>query len=174
MAQIHVYTGAGKGKTTAALGLAFRAAGYHKTVMMVQFLKGRSEVGEYKAQKSLEPYFTIRQFGKRDFVLKSEVADDDRELAAQGIAFAKNALTKPLHVLILDEINVALDFGLVRIDEVLDLIHQAKKKADLNVLVLTGRNAPEAVIAEGDLVTEMREVKHPFHHGKQAEPGIDY
>lgn len=168
---IHIYTGNGKGKTTAALGLGLRAAGHGRRVLMVQFMKGRTNYGELESARRI-PGFTIVQFGRPDFVDKSNPDPRDIQGAEEAMAYALEAAKRRrCEVMILDELNVALDFGLVKFDRVKELIDS--KPEDME-LVITGRNASEALIELADLVTEMREIKHYYSKGVQARKGIEH
>ncbi len=167
---LQVYTGNGKGKTTASLGLGLRAAGAGLKVYMVQFMKGR----RYSEIDSLENIdnFTISQHGRDEFVSRENPERVDIELAVKGIEKAREAvLSGEFDLVILDEINVAADYGLVSIPEVIDLI---KGRPDHVELILTGRYAPEEFIELADLVTEMREVKHFYNQGVEARKGIEF
>ena len=170
---IQVYTGNGKGKTTAALGLAFRAAGRELMVCMIQFMKGGGPYGEHLAAPKLAPYLTIIQTGREGWVNRDNPDPEDVRLAHEALVLAKQALTGGKYdLVILDEINGAIGFGLITVDEVLPLMEA--KPSDVE-LVLTGRNAHERIIAAADLVTEMREVKHPLHEqGIRAQKGIEF
>lgn len=168
-----VYTGDGKGKTTAALGLALRAAGYKAKILMLQFIKGTWKSGEVASAKMLAPYFEIRQLGigfvtwhpKRPF-------EEHRDAAQKAWEEAKSiVLSDAYDVIILDEINNATRFNLIPVEEVVDLIK--KKPAKLH-LVLTGRGAAPEVMEVADLVTEMKMVKHPFEKGQWARKMLDY
>ncbi len=168
---IHVYTGEGKGKTTAAFGLAMRALGSGKKVVVVQFLKGRKDVGEYKLGNKLQG-MEVHQFGRLDFVDPLKPLPIDFELAQEGLKFARKQMEEnPPDLLILDEINVALKFGLLKLGDVLALMRKAPKSMEL---VLTGRYAPQEVIEKADLVTEMKEVSHPFAEGVPAREGVEF
>jgi cob(I)alamin adenosyltransferase len=168
---IHVYTGAGKGKTTAALGLGMRAAGHGKKVLMVQFMKGRTNYGELESAKKL-PGFTIVQFGRPDFVDRNNPDPRDVEGAREALDYAfEAAKLRSCDVMILDELNVALDFGLVTLSEVKNLLAARPEGMEI---VLTGRNAPPEIIEMADLVTEMREFKHYYRNGVQAREGIEH
>jgi cob(I)alamin adenosyltransferase len=166
---IQVYTGDGKGKTTAALGLAIRAAGAGKKVYICQFIKGKpySELRCLRAIKSIR----VEQFGRGCFI-KKEPSRIDIELAQKGLKKIKDAIRKRKHaVIILDEIICALDVKLIKIEQVLELINNAPKNIEL---VLTGRNAPKALITAADLVSEMREIKHYYQKGIKARKGIEF
>ena len=167
---VQVYTGNGKGKTTAALGLALRAAGYGLRTHVVQFLKG-VPYGELSAIASL-PSITIRQLGTAEWVHPDHIREADRERARQALAYAGEVLAGgEYRLVILDEINVALDWGLLAVGPVLDLIRTKPAAVEL---VLTGRNAPPEIVAAADLVSEMREVKHPYQQGILARCGIEF
>ncbi len=168
---IQVYTGKGKGKTTAALGLALRAAGHRFRVLMVQFLKGGIAYGELKAAKKLSPYLTILPMGRECFVDKRNPHPVDRRLARKGWHLSKEAVqSQKYQVVILDEVNVAVDYGLVPLDELLDLM---KNKPENVELVLTGRWAKPEVLRQADLVTEMKEIKHYYRKGIESRIGIE-
>jgi len=168
---IQVYTGNGKGKTTAALGLALRACGHGRRVVMIQFMKGDIEYGEVKIAPNI-PGFELHQFGLPTFVDKGNPSDEDLRLAKEGFEFAKAAIENgDFDIVILDEIDVAVDFGLNPLDELLRLLDDVP--ADMEV-VLTGRYAANEIIERADLVTEMREIKHPFQKGIYAREGIEY
>jgi len=168
---IQVYTGNGKGKTTAALGLAFRAAGRELMVCMIQFMKGGGPYGEHLAAPRLAPYLTIIQTGREGWVNRDNPDPEDVRLAHEALELAKQALTGGKYdLVILDEINGATGFGLITVDEVLSLIEV--KPPDVE-LVLTGRNAHERIIAAADLVTEMHEIKHYYKVGVPARTGIE-
>ncbi len=171
--RVHVYTGEGEGKTIAAFGLALRAIGHGKKVLVVQFLKGRKDVGEYKVQEKLRPLLEVRQFGKPHFINLTEPSPEDKELAQKALDYARRALQasdKP-DILILDEVNLAAHIGLVSVEEVLALIESAPKDV---TIVLTGRYAPREFIERADLATEMKKLKHPFNKGVSAEKGLEY
>ena len=168
---VQVYTGSGKGKTTAALGLAMRAAGQGLTVNIIQFMKGWPDYGERTAVQWL-PGVTLRQFGRAEFVDRDNPAQEDVLQAHEAMRAAAEALrTRACDVLILDEINVALDFGLIALDEVEDLLNA---RPDDMELVLTGRRAHPEVVARADLVTEMLDIKHPYQDGVEARRGIEF
>ena len=167
---IHVYTGPGKGKTTAALGLGLRAAGANLNVYMVQFMKGR----RYSELAAVEHFknFTIVQYGRDEFVSKEHPEQVDIDLAQQGFAHAKEIIKAGNHdVVILDEINVAVDYNLIPVDDVLKLIEEKPEKLEL---VLTGRAAHPEIVKVADLVTEMLEIKHPYQQGVIGRKGIDF
>jgi cob(I)alamin adenosyltransferase len=169
-----VYTGKGKGKTTAALGMALRAVGHNYKICMIQFIKGSWHYGEMSSSKRLEPEFELTAVGK-GFV---GILDDNtpkeihQKIAREAIQISKEKiLSGKYDIVILDEINYAVDLGLVDVHQVLDLI---KSKPEDVSLVLTGNHARQEIIDAADLVTEMREVKHPFQRGIRAKKGIDF
>lgn len=171
MGMVQVYTGNGKGKTTAAIGLAVRAVGHRMRVKMIQFLKGWDFYGEIEGTQGL-PGFELVRTGTPDYVPKGGARPIDHQEARRGLELAREALSSgEYQLVILDEINVAMDYGLVPVEDVLEAI--ANRHPDTEV-VLTGRYAPEEVLEVADLVTEMREVKHPYQRGVKAREGIEY
>ena len=163
-----VYTGDGKGKTTAAIGLAVRALGAGLKVYFAQFLKS----GNYSEKNVLEKLdnLVFRQYGKNGFITRKP-SDEDRAMASIGLEEAKNALGCGAYgLVILDEINVACSLGLITKDDVLSLL---RERHDMTELVLTGRNASRELIDAADLVTEMRCVKHYYTSGVRARRGIE-
>lgn len=167
---IQLYTGNGKGKTTAALGAALRALGHGRKVAMIQFMKGRL-YGELAAAKRLEG-FTIEQHGRDEFVDSKNPAAVDRDLAAGGWRRAEElARSGEIDMLILDEINVAVAYGLIELETVLAFMRGKPERLEL---ILTGRYAPEPMMALADTVTEMREIRHHFSRGVAARKGIEY
>jgi cob(I)alamin adenosyltransferase len=168
---IQVYTGNGKGKTTASLGLALRASGQKKKVMMIQFMKGKVNYGELKSAKLL-PGFTIKQFGRPTFVDKKNPAPADIKGAQEALDFAAKTIGSGKYdIIILDELNVALDFKLIPLDEALLMLAWVPRELEL---VITGRNAHPKVIKLADLVSEVREIKHYYRQGVQARRGIEF
>lgn len=167
---IHVYTGPGKGKTTAALGLGLRAAGAGFNVYMIQFMKGR-RYSELDAVENLSN-FKIVQHGRDEFVNKDNPEQIDIDLAKAGFVHAKDVIkNKKYDMVILDEINVAIDFNLIDLDNVVKLVEGKPEKLEL---VLTGRYAHPEIIKIADLVTELLEIKHPYQQGIEARKGIDF
>jgi len=165
---IQVYTGNGKGKTTAAFGLALRAAGAGLNVYIGQFAKG-SGCSEHKALQKIKN-IKLEQFGRECFI-RDKPRQMDVEFARQGMEKVNKAVAcRNYQVIILDEINIALKFKLVRLKEVLDLIRLTPKNIEL---VLTGRYAPAQVIKAADLVSQIREVKHYHRQGLKARKGIE-
>jgi cob(I)alamin adenosyltransferase len=168
---IQVYTGNGKGKTTASLGLAFRAVGRELTVCMIQFMKGGGPYGEQMAAERLAPFLTIVQTGRPGWVNKENPHQTDKDLAGEALELARQAVTGGEYdMVILDEINGAVSMGLVPLDALLELMRDKPHHVEL---VLTGRNAHESVIEAADLVTEMRDIKHYYKAGVKARIGIE-
>ncbi len=168
---IQVYTGKGKGKTTAALGLALRAAGHGQRVYIGQFLKGQM-YGELLSLKKFLPLVTIEQFGRKGFIHVSKDPDlEDIVRAKRGLKKCFEAmLSKKYRIVVLDEINVAVDLQLITEAEVHRFLD--KKPEDVEI-VLTGRYAPASFIKRADLVTEMKEKKHYYQKGVMARKGIE-
>ena len=167
---VHVYTGDGKGKTTAAFGLAMRASGRGMSVLIIQFMKGRPDCGENVAVKHL-PGVKVEQYGDESLVRPDGISKKDRDMAKKGMERARKALkSSEADLLILDEVNVAVHFGLVDVKELLDLIDS--KPAGMH-LVLTGRYAMPEVIEKAEYVTEMLARKHPYDSGKNFRHGIE-
>ena len=166
---IHVYTGDGKGKTTAAFGLALRAAGAGLKVWIAQFVKG-CEYSEHNALKRFEDLITIKQFGRSCFI-QSEPELEDIKLARAGLEEAGKAISSgEYQIILLDEACIAIHFKLFTTEELLKVID---KKPLYSEIIITGRNAPQGLIDVADLVTEMREVKHYYTKGVQARKGIE-
>lgn len=171
--KVHVNTGDGHGKTTSALGIALRALGHGYKVCIVQFLKGRENTGEFIIQKKLKPNLSIYQFGNKEFIINKKSAKSDEGMAQEGLKFAKNILKKrECDILILDEIIVAVYFGLIKEEEVLDLIKNYRNK---NIeIILTGRNATKNIINAADIVTDMKKIKHYYDKVLEAREGIEF
>ena len=178
---VQVYTGDGKGKTTCALGAGLRAAGHGLDVLMISFMKakiairdGSSDInyGEFRSTDSL-PNFTIIPVGRETFVDKNNPDPIDIEMAQEGLRLAQEAIRdKKCDVLILDEINVAVEWNLLSLNEQLDLI---RSKPDEMEMILTGRYAQQEVLDAADLVTEMKEIKHYYEgNGVQARKGFEF
>ena len=195
---VHIYTGHGKGKTTASLGLAIRAIGQGFKVCMIQFLKGGSYTGEFVAAKDILPKLEIHQFGKEciksakqlklfgfsngNVVRNSRFCgdcrycftiDNEEKIAAQeGLSLAsKKTSSGDYDVVILDEICGAINEGLVDVEDVLNIIKNKYKKTEL---VLTGRDAPKELIKAADYVSDVKKIIHPFDKGVEARRGIEY
>ncbi len=170
MGYIHLYTGNGKGKTTAAVGLATRAVGRGQRVLFVQFMKPEGGYGEQTALRKLG--VEVHAFGRNSFVKMHNPDEVDIRLARDGLEFAREALSSGEYdLIVLDEINVAAHCGLVSVEDVLDAV---RSRAERTEVVLTGRYAPPAFIEMADLVTEMREVKHYFREGVMAREGVEF
>ena len=168
---VQVYTGDGKGKTSAAFGLALRAVGRGLKVYVIQFIKGGFDYGELYVVERL-PNFRLKSFGRGKFVTDFPPTEDDVKLAKEAFELAMEVINGGEYdVVILDEINVALHLKLIETEEVVDLIGHKPEHVEL---VLTGRYAPSEVVELADLVTEMKEVKHPFTRGVSPRKGIDY
>jgi cob(I)alamin adenosyltransferase len=166
---IHLYTGNGKGKTTAALGLAIRAVGAGKSVFIAQFVKGM-RYSEIEALSRF-PEMVLKQYGLDCFII-NEPTQHDIDLAQMGLADVTTLMAQhTFEVLILDEICIALHYNLLRTDQVLALL---KTKPMHTEIILTGRYAPDALYEIADLVTEMTEVKHYYKRGIKARKGIEY
>ena len=169
-----VYTGGGKGKTTAALGMALRAVGYGHKVCMIQFIKGSWHYGEMDSSKKLAPEFELVAIGKGFVGILDDTSpkEDHEKYAEEAIKVCKDKiLSEKYDLIILDEINYAVNLSLINIKNVVDLIKLKPKKLDL---VLTGNHAKEEILKLADLVTEMKEIKHPFQSGIKAKKGIDF
>jgi len=169
MGQIYLYHGSGGGKTTNALGLALRSVGHGNRVIIVQFMKGRKDIGEYKIAKRLHPDYEIYQFGSEDWVDLKNPSEEDKRRAREGLLFAQKTLKLELNLLILDEIGLAAYYGLLETDDVLELLRNIPKKTDV---VITGRKVPEELIDRADFVNEVIDVKHP--RNITAVKGIQY
>ncbi len=168
---IQVYTGKGKGKTTAALGLALRAWGRDLRVVVIQFMKMGDEYGEITALRKLSG-IDLFQYGRDQLITKGKHTEEDVRLANKGLRKARQALAgKKYDVVILDEVNVVAYFGIVTPEEVMDVV---RSRASGVEVIMTGRNAPKLFIEEADLVTEMRMIKHPYDAGVIARAGIEY
>ena len=168
---IQVYTGPGKGKTTAALGLAMRAIGHGLKVYVIQFMKGNIRYGELETARRLSPHIVIRQMGRETFVDRNNPDKIDIELAQQGLQLAGEIIgAGEYDIVVLDEINVAVDFGLISLEDLLKLLDTKPAHVEL---ILTGRHAKREVIERADLVTEMVEVKHYYKAGIRSREGIE-
>lgn len=168
---IQVYTGGGKGKTTASLGLCLRAAGHGMRSHIIQFMKGQIDYGELTSVERFDGLITITQGGRASFVDKDGPDPEDVRLAKESLDLARDLIKKAeVDILVLDEVNVALDFGLVELDDVLALLRDKPERMEL---ILTGRNAHESIVEAADLVTEMREVKHYYSGGVKSRVGIE-
>lgn len=168
---VEVFTGDGKGKTTAALGTIFRAVGHGLHVCIVHFMKGQYPYGEYKTAEKC-PNVTIGVFGRISFVDPNNIEEVDKEEARKALDYASNAIYNGKYdIVILDEVNIASGWGLIDVEDVIRLI---KEKPDDVELILTGRYADKRIIDCADLVTEMVSRKHPYEKGIKARLGIEY
>ncbi|HNZ65500.1 MAG TPA: cob(I)yrinic acid a,c-diamide adenosyltransferase [Smithella sp.] len=168
---IIVITGNGKGKTTAAFGQALRAIGQGYKVFVLQFMKGR-KYGEFLAAEKYLPNIKVKMAGLDSFVMRDNPAAIDTEMAQKGLETARKAMTSGKYdMVILDEVNVALDFKLIDLKEVIKLIKN--KPADMD-LILTGRYAPEDIIKLADTVSDVQEIKHHYNAGIKDRAGIEY
>lgn len=169
-----VYTGNGKGKTTAALGMALRAVGYNHKICMVQFIKGSWPYGEIESIKRLQPELELVIAGKGFVGIIDDTSprEDHKKIAKEAITISKEKIQSGnYNIVILDEVNYAINLGLINLSDVLNLIKS--KPENLNI-VLTGNHAKKEIIDAADLVTEMKEIKHPFKAGIKAKKGIDF
>lgn len=168
---VFVFTGSGKGKTTAAMGQVLRAVGHGFKVMIIQFMKGK-KYGEVLAAERHLPEVTIIQSGLDSFVMRNNPAPVDIELARNGLNIAREALSSgEYQLVVLDEINVAMDFGLVSSQEVVEVIKSRKHDVDV---ILTGRYAPPDIIELADTVSDINEVKHHYSSGVKERQGIEF
>ena len=169
-----VYTGNGKGKTTAALGLAIRAIGYEHKVCMLQFIKGSWHYGEMDSSRKLEPNFELIAIGKGFVGILDDNSprEEHEKYAAEALRICREKINSGnYNVVILDEVNYAINLGLIDVQEIIKLIKEKPSNLDL---VLTGRDVKEEIVELADLVTEMKEIKHPFKSGIKAKKGIDF
>ncbi len=170
MGEIYLYTGTGGGKTTNALGLALRCVGHRQKVIIIQFLKWWKKTGEWRIRKRLAPYYEIYQFGRPGWKGLKNLDERDRRLSEKALQFAKKvAKEKRPRLLILDEINLAIHCGLLKVDDVMRFLDALPKRTDI---VLTGRYAPQELIKRADYVNEIVDRKHPKK--LVAKAGIQY
>ena len=169
---ISIFTGDGKGKTTAAIGMAVRTAGYGLRVLIVFFAKGdKYPPGEDSALSRL-PNITITGCRHKDWIDKENIKAEDKAIAESTLAAAREAmLSGNYDIIVLDEVNIALDYGLLKPKEVIKLIGEKPQNVEL---ILTGRHASPKLVQMADLVTECVKIKHPYDQGIMARPGIDY
>lgn len=177
---VYLWTGKGAGKTTSALGVALRALGHDKKVIVIQFLKGQKDIGEYKIQDKLKPNYEVHQFGGENFIDPKNPSPEDYQMAKQGLKLAKEKLKEKPFLMILDEINLITGpkqikgtkhKGLLDIKEVTDFLDQIPSET---TVYLTGRHAPKKLIERADFATEIKEIKHPIGNGIPARKGIEY
>lgn len=167
---LHVYTGEGKGKTTAALGLALRAWGHDLRVCVVQFMKKGEDYGEIRSLRKMG--IEVFQFGSGKLIVKGRHCQDDTDCARRALNLSRDLLScGEYDLVILDEVNVAIYFGLIPCTEVIDALRHRDQGVEV---VCTGRNAPDALKIEADLVTVMTVEKHPYNEGLEARRGIEY
>ncbi|WP_096892713.1 cob(I)yrinic acid a,c-diamide adenosyltransferase [Candidatus Scalindua japonica] len=170
---IMVYTGNGKGKTTASMGQALRAVGQGLKVLMIQFIKGTWDYGELESIKRLGPDFQIKPLGK-GFVCSNSKLSDNEALENINKSWEEAEIevySDKYDMVILDEINYVIDYGLLSVDNVLSLLEKKPKRLHI---ILTGRNAHKEVVDKADLVTEMLEIKHQYSRGIKAQKGIEF
>ncbi len=168
---VQVFTGDGKGKTTAALGAILRAAGHGLNIFIIFFIKGHYAYGEFSTLTKL-PNVRIAAFGLRRFFKATDIDPEEKKEAEAALAIAREAIGSGRYdLVVLDEINVAMDFHLIETDDIIKLI---KEKPAHVELILTGRHADARLIEMADLVTEMVKIKHPYDKGVKARKGIEY
>lgn len=168
---VQVYTGEGKGKTTAAIGTVLRALGNDLKVCIIAFMKAGQPSGEWNILSML-PNFSIQRFGSGPFVNPDNVTPKDREEASMGLAAARQAiLGGEYDLVVLDEVNVAMAWKLIELDEVIRLIEDRPPNVEI---ILTGRGADKEIVKMADIVTEMLNIKHPYNEGITARRGIEY
>lgn len=168
---VQIFTGNGKGKTSAALGLVMRCLGHGARVHIIFFMKGNYPYGERNVLERL-PNVSFQIFGHESFVDPNDVKEEDREQAGLALEAAKRAVASGEYdLVVLDEINVASAWNLIKVEDVLGIIEAKPSNVEL---VLTGRYADERLISRADLVTEMTEIKHPYQQGIKARKGIEY
>ncbi|OYT32833.1 cob(I)yrinic acid a,c-diamide adenosyltransferase [Candidatus Woesearchaeota archaeon] len=167
---IYVWTGIGAGKTTSSLGVALRTVAHGKKAVIVQFMKGRKDTGEFLIKDKLGPLYEIFQFGSEEFVDLKNPSEDDKKKAEEALAFAeKKMLEEKPFLLVLDEVNIAMSFGLIKTEDVLKLIKKCPEGVNL---YLTGRFCPREVMEAADYVTEFVSLKKP--EKMVATEGIEY
>jgi len=168
---VQVFTGNGKGKTTAALGTILRAAGHGLRVFIVFFMKGDYAHGEYDSLTKL-PNVTVVSYGLRRLIDPANVDPEDIKQAKLALGAAREAtINGKFDLVVLDEVNVAVEYKLIELDDVIDLVNRKPENVEL---ILTGRYADNRLIETADLVTEMVNIKHPFDKGINARKGIEY
>lgn len=168
---VEIFTGNGKGKTSAALGVALRALGHGLRVHIVYFMKGNYPYGEQNVLSRL-PGISFERFGQETFVDPANVKEEEREQAGKALQAAREAmLSGNYDVVVLDEVNIAASWGLIDTEQVVALIKEKPEKVEL---ILTGRHADARLIELADLVTEMVEIKHPYRQGILSRKGIDF
>ncbi len=168
---VQVFTGDGKGKTSAAIGAVIRALGHGRRVYIACFMKGDYPCGERNILSQL-PNVTLESFGSEEFIDPANVKPEERRQAQQALAAARQAMLEGSYdLVVLDEVNLAVAFNLVELDEVLKLLEDKPESVEL---ILTGRRADSRLVQSADLVTEMLKIKHPYDEGVAAREGIEY
>ena len=168
---VEVFTGSGKGKTSAAMGVVLRALGHDLKICIIFFMKGRFPYGEQKTLAKF-PNVDFTVFGSLDFVNPRNVSEEDKKEAAKALQAGRDAmLSGKYDLVVLDEVNVAVAWGLIGVEELIKLIEDKPEPVEL---ILTGRYADPRVVKQADLVTEMVAIKHPFDDGVKARAGFDY
>jgi len=168
---VYIFTGEGKGKTSAALGVVLRALGHGLRVSIIYFMKGDYPYGERRILSQL-PNVNLASFGSLGFIDPANIKPEEKEQARQALAAAREAmLSGSYDVVVLDEVNLAAAWKLVELDEVVRLIQDKPPNVEL---ILTGRQADTRLVQQADLVTEMLKIKHPYDKGIKAKKGIDY
>lgn len=168
---VQVFTGDGKGKTSAALGVVMRCLGHGMRAHITFFMKGEFPYGEQKTLARL-PNVTFGRFGHLEFVDPNNVKPEEKEQAREALSDARKAvMSGEYDLVVLDEVNVATAWGLIDVEDVVALV---KERPERTEIILTGRHADERIVQLADLVTEMREVKHPFRKGMASRKGMDY
>jgi len=177
---VYLWTGEGAGKTTSALGVALRAVGHGEKVVIIQFLKGKKGIGEYKVRERLAPEYEIYQFGRSKFIDPKNPDPEDYKLARKGLDLARKKLKENPFLIILDEINLITGpktiqgikyNGLLDVREVITFLDEVPPQT---TIYLTGRYAPKKLINRADFATEIKEIKHPIGDGIAARKGIEY
>jgi cob(I)alamin adenosyltransferase len=159
MGYVYLYTGTGGGKTANALGLALRSVGHEHKVIIIQFLKWWKNTGEYKIRKRLGPFYEIYLFGREGWIGLDNLGKEDRKLSEKGLKFAKNIVEeKKPHLLVLDEVNLAIHCKMLDIKDVLEFLDSVPEQTDV---VLTGRYASQELIDRADFVNEVNDIKQP-------------
>ncbi len=183
MGYVYLYVGTGGGKTANALGLALRSVGHNKRVVIIQFLKWKKDIGEMLVRERLRPYYEIYQFGREAWLGEKDakeefggakfnverIKNEDKRLAKNGLEFAAKVLKEKPHLLVLDEINLAVQWGLLELKDVLKLLENVPTET---TVVMTGRLAPKELIDRADFVNVVQQVKMPVHF--QITEGIQY
>lgn len=170
MSFIYLYTGEAAGKTTSTLGVALRMIAHNKKVIIIQFMKGKKDIGEIMIKDKLGENYEIHQFGREGWVDLKNPSEEDKNLAAKGLEFAKESLKKEPDLLILDEINIAVATGLLNVNAVLDALKEIPEKTHV---YMTGRYAPKELIERADYAIELKQIKMPSEM-PPPHMGIEY